>query len=110
MKEQTIKGLVETQKDLKIREFIYHSLNVEGVPYPQNVSLEKYNIWNFATVFEAVMGVSLNDNQLKKCKTVKDLVNVCYSAVNLSPKACIDSLANESSKKKTAETQSCCSK
>ena len=110
MKEQTIKGLVETQKDLKIREYIYHSLNLEGVPYPQNVSLEKYNIWNFATFFEAEMGVSLNDNQLKKCKTVKDLVNVCYSAVNLSPKACIDSLANESSKKKTAEKQSCCSK
>ena len=110
MKEQTIKGLVETLQDLKIREYIYRSLNVEGVPYPQNVSLEKYNIWHFATVFEAEMGVSLNDNQLKKCKTVKDLVNVCYSAVNLSPKACIDSLANESSKKKTAEKQSCCTK
>ena len=110
MKEQTIKGLVETLQELKIREYIYHSLNVEGVPYPQNVSLEKYNIWHFATVFEAEMGVSLNDNQLQKCKTVKDLVNVCYSAVNLSPKACIDSLANESSKKKTAEKQSCCSK
>ena len=94
MKEQTIKGLVETLQNLKIREYIYHSLNVEGVPYPQNVSLEKYNIWHFATVFEAEMGVSLNNNQLKNCKTVKDLENVCYSAVNLSPKACIDRVIN----------------
>ena len=110
MKDQNINGLIESLEEVKIREYIYHSLNVEGVPYPQNVSLEKFNIWHFATIFEAEMGVSLNDNQLKKCKTVKDLVNICYSAVNLSPKACIDSWANESSKKKAVEKQSCCTK
>ena len=110
MKDQNINGLIESLEEVKIREYIYHSLNVEGVPYPQNVSLEKFNICHFATIFEAEMGVSLNDNQLKKCKTVKDLVNICYSAVNLSPKACIDSWANESSKKKAVEKQSCCTK
>ena len=95
-------------EEMEIREYIYHSLNLEGLPYPQNVSLANYNIWYFATVFEADMGVSLDDRKLKKCKTVKDLVNVCYATVNPSQKGRIDSLANESSKEKTAEKQSFC--
>ncbi len=45
------------------------------------------------------------DYQLKKCKTVKDLVNTCYSVVNFSSKVCVDGSVNESSKKKKTEKQ-----
>ena len=57
-------------EEMEIREYIYHSLNLEGLPYPQNVSLANYNIWYFATVFEADMGVSLDDRKRLTSKTL----------------------------------------
>ncbi len=90
MKGQSVNGLFEGPIEVNIREFIYQYFNVEGLPYPQNVSCKEYNIWKFAMVFEDEAGVGLNDDQLKMCKTIEDLVNLCTSAV-IKKDECVES-------------------
>ena len=96
---------MQDQIKKQIRGFIDHYINVEGLPYPQNGSLERFNLWHFAHVFEEKMEVRLNDSQLQRCKTVENLVQMCYSVVILSSKNSIGSLTKESSKKEKTKEQ-----
>lgn len=83
---------VEDHTKQIIREYIFRSLEIEGLAKPQNESLEKYNKWKLANDFECKTGVLVNDSQLKRCKTVGSFVSICYSAVILSPNVKIENL------------------
>lgn len=88
-----------------ITEYILDSMKIKELPYPLNASLDQYNVWSIVTDFENKTGVKLNDSQIKRCKTVGNLIDMLYPVVLLSSKANIDNLGvNISSKQKYQST------
>ena len=88
-----------------ITEYVLGSMKIKELPYPLNVSLGQYNVWTIVTDFENKTGVNLNDSQIKRCKTVGNLIDVFSSVTILSSKANIDKLGvNISSKQKSHST------
>lgn len=75
-----------------ITEYLLDSMKIKELPYPLNVSLNQYNIWSIVTDFENKTGVNLNDSQIKRCKTVGNLIDMFFSVIILSSKANIDNL------------------
>lgn len=96
---------MESQTKEIVQDYIYYSLNIGNLPHPRNVSLEKYNIWQIAVDFENKTGVKLSDSQLKRCKTVGNFVDMCYSVVVLSSKANLDNLVIACKNKKEVKSQ-----
>ncbi|MDD6951697.1 MAG: hypothetical protein PUJ01_10150 [Parabacteroides sp.] len=81
----------ETTKAI-ITEYLLDSMKIKELPYPLNVSLDQYNVWSIVTDFENKTGVNLNDSQIKRCKTVGNLIDMLFSVTILSSKANIDNL------------------
>lgn len=81
----------ETTKAI-ITEYLLDSMKIKELPYPLNVSLDQYNVWTIVTDFENKTGVNLNDSQIKRCKTVGNLIDMLFSVIILSSKANIDNL------------------
>lgn len=90
-----------------ITEYLLDSMKIGKVPYPLNVSLDQYNVWPIVIDFENKTGVNLNDSQIKRCKTVGNLLDMLFSVAILSSRANIDNLGvNISSKQKYHGTNS----
>ena len=81
----------ETTKAI-ITEYLLDSMKIKELPYPLNVSLDQYNVWSIVTDFENKTGVNLNDCQIKRCKTVGNLIDILYSVTILCSKANLDNL------------------
>lgn len=94
----------ETTKEI-ITEYLLDSMKIKGLPNPLNVTLDQFNVWSIVTDFENKTGVNLNDSQIKRCKTVGQLIDMLYSVIILSSKVNIDNLGtNISSKQKYQST------
>lgn len=88
-----------------ITEYLLDSMKIKELPYPLNVSLDQYNVWSIVIDFENKTGINFNDNQIKRCKTVGNLIDMFFSVIILSSKAKIDNLSvNISSKHKYQST------
>ena len=80
-------------------------MKIKELPYPLDVSLGQYNVWTIVTDLESKTGVNLNDSQIKRCKTVGNLIDVFSSVTILSSKANMDKLGvNISSIQKSHST------
>lgn len=88
-----------------ITEYLLDSMKIKELPYPLNVSLDRYNVWSIVIDFENKTGINFNDNQIKRCKTVGNLIDMFFSVIILSSKAKIDNLSvNISPKQKYQST------
>ena len=88
-----------------ITEYVLRSMKIKELLYSLNVSLEQYNVWSIVTDFENKTGVNFSDSQIKRCKTVGNLINMLFSATILSSKANMDNLGvNISSKQRFHST------
>lgn len=88
-----------------ITEYVLRSMKIKELLYSLNISLEQYNVWSIVTDFENKTGVNFSDSQIKRCKTVGNLINMLFSATILSSKANMDNLGvNISSKQRFHST------
>lgn len=71
----------------QVAAYVYSTLGISDISSPEKELMENHNVWIVAVDFENKTGLDLNDGQLKRCRTVGQLVDMLSSVAVLSSTA-----------------------